>query len=249
MNFYKHYIGDFQRDTGHLSLSERGAYLALIHHYYATEKPLPADHAALCRIAGAHTKAECAAVETASGFFETREGRLHHRRIEDEIAKASAQRETNREIGKRGGRPKTAPPKPQPPHAVKTEPKTESVSESAAETVSDPKPNRNPNQTPDSSVVPIGTTAAVAASVDPPPKPEDPPDPPDMLKELFDVGVRMLTSSGRSESSARTFIGRLRQNVGVEEAMRLLMQARSTTDPAAYIVKAATPKPKRVALC
>lgn len=98
MNFYKHYIGDFQRDTGHLSLTERGAYLTLMHHYYATEKPLPNDHSALCRIAGAITKQEQQAVRVAMGFFESVSSGLMHTRIEAEIEKAGQQADTNRRI-------------------------------------------------------------------------------------------------------------------------------------------------------
>lgn len=98
MNFYKHYIGDFQRDTGHLSLTERGAYLALIHHYYATEKPLPNNIDALCRIAGAVSPIERKAVKVAIGFFEVVDSGLMHSRIEAEIHKAGEQANTNRDI-------------------------------------------------------------------------------------------------------------------------------------------------------
>jgi uncharacterized protein YdaU (DUF1376 family) len=98
VNFYKHYIGDFQRDTGHLSLTQRGAYLCLMHHYYATEKPLPNDHAALCRIAGAIDKAEREAVKAAMAFFLPCESGLMHLRIEAELHKAGTQADTNRRI-------------------------------------------------------------------------------------------------------------------------------------------------------
>ena len=98
MNFYKHYIGDFQRDTGHLSLTERGAYLSLMHHYYATEKPLPDDHPALCRIAGAITKVERDAVKAVMAFFERVESGLMHNRIEAELHKAGEIANTNRDI-------------------------------------------------------------------------------------------------------------------------------------------------------
>jgi len=98
VNFYKHYIGDFQRDTGHLSLTERGAYLALIHHYYATEKPLPNDHAALCRVAGAMSKQERDAVKVATQFFTKVESGLMHNRIEAELQKAGEISTTNRDI-------------------------------------------------------------------------------------------------------------------------------------------------------
>ena len=98
MNFYKHYIGDFQRDTNHLSLTERGAYLALIHHYYATEVPLPAEHAQLCRIAGAITSAEQKAVKAVMPFFKKTDSGLTHDRIEAELEKAGNRSNTNREI-------------------------------------------------------------------------------------------------------------------------------------------------------
>lgn len=98
MNFYKHYIGDFQRDTGHLSLTERGAYLALIHHYYATEKPLPKQIDSLCRISGAVTKAERDAVKSVISFFEEMDSGFVHARIEAEIEKTGDISSKNREI-------------------------------------------------------------------------------------------------------------------------------------------------------
>lgn len=98
VNFYKHYIGDFQRDTGHLSLTERGAYLALIHHYYATETPLPNNIDALCRIAGAVTKIEREAVKSSIQFFTLCDSGLMHNRIEAELEKAGEISNTNRDI-------------------------------------------------------------------------------------------------------------------------------------------------------
>ena len=130
MNFYKHYIGDFQRDTGHLSLIETGAYRALLDHHYATEAPLPKKPSELYRLVGAGTKAERAAVNRilTEFFLQTETGWVNSRALK-EIAKADHQRTVNRAVGRLGGRPR----------------KTESVSES----VSESKPNDNPNQTPD----------------------------------------------------------------------------------------------------
>lgn len=98
MNYYKHYIGDFQRDTSHLSLTERGAYLALIHHYYATELPLPNSLDALCRIAGAMTKSERDAVKVVMGFFQVVDSGLMHKRIEAELEKHDDRADKNRAI-------------------------------------------------------------------------------------------------------------------------------------------------------
>jgi uncharacterized protein YdaU (DUF1376 family) len=98
MNFYKHYIGDFQRDTTHLSLTARGAYLTLMHHYYATEEPLPSDHVSCCRIAGAFSKAERDGVKEAMSFFERKDGKLWHKRIEAELEKSEKRSDKNRDI-------------------------------------------------------------------------------------------------------------------------------------------------------
>lgn len=98
MNYYKHYLGDFQRDTGHLSMTERGAYLALIHHYYATETPLPNDEKALFLIAKAMTKDEQKAVRSVMGFFTPVESGLMHVRIEAELAKYEHRANQNKEI-------------------------------------------------------------------------------------------------------------------------------------------------------
>ena len=39
MNWYKRYIGDYQRDTGHLSMVEHGSYTLMLDTYYATGRP------------------------------------------------------------------------------------------------------------------------------------------------------------------------------------------------------------------
>ena len=53
MNYYRHYLGDYQRDTAHLSLIEHGAYRCLLDAYYANDGPIPADERALFRLARA----------------------------------------------------------------------------------------------------------------------------------------------------------------------------------------------------
>jgi uncharacterized protein YdaU (DUF1376 family) len=96
--WYKHYIGDFSRDTGHLSPLERGVYRDLIDHYYATEAPLPMDRTKLYRIAQAHTKDERAAVDAVLPFFSEFNGAYHHKRIDKEIKSAAARGEINRQV-------------------------------------------------------------------------------------------------------------------------------------------------------
>ena len=99
MNFYKHYIGDFQRDTGHLSLTERGAYRSLLDAHYATERPLPTDSSQLCRLVGAINPEERDAVASVlEQFWQLTDGGWINARAQREIAAANEQRETNRRV-------------------------------------------------------------------------------------------------------------------------------------------------------
>ena len=99
MNFYKHYIGDYQRDTGHLTLTEHGAYRLMLDAYYATGKPLPSDRKALYRLLRAAGATEKKAIDSvASQFWETAGNGLVNRRAALEIEKAEKQAEVNRQI-------------------------------------------------------------------------------------------------------------------------------------------------------
>lgn len=99
MNFYKHYIGDYQRDTGHLSLAEHGAYRLMLDAFYATGKPLPADRKTLYRLLRAATPVERKAIDSVSAqFWEMLSSGLINRRAAVEIEKAGKQAEINRQI-------------------------------------------------------------------------------------------------------------------------------------------------------
>jgi len=43
MHYYRHHIGDFLKDTGHLSNDQMGIYLRMLWKYYLDEKPLHND--------------------------------------------------------------------------------------------------------------------------------------------------------------------------------------------------------------
>lgn len=43
MHYYKHHIGDFLKDTGHLTNEQMGVYLRMLWRYYLDEIPLPDD--------------------------------------------------------------------------------------------------------------------------------------------------------------------------------------------------------------
>lgn len=86
MNHYPHHIGDYLKDTAHLTLLEHGCYRRMLDVYYTRELPLPADVAAICRLVGAHTGDERAAVELiAREFFELLPDGWHQTRCDLEI--------------------------------------------------------------------------------------------------------------------------------------------------------------------
>jgi uncharacterized protein YdaU (DUF1376 family) len=107
VNFYKRFIGDIQRDTGHLSCSEMGVYDRLLDHYYATESALPADVDACCRIARAMTKDERKAVDSVlRQYFTLDAAGFVQGRAEIEIADAQPTIAAARANGAKGGRPR-----------------------------------------------------------------------------------------------------------------------------------------------
>ena len=71
MNFYKRWIGDYQRDTGHLTMVEHGAYALMLDAVYATGKPLPRDGRRLRRLLGAVEPDEREAVKAVLDQFWT----------------------------------------------------------------------------------------------------------------------------------------------------------------------------------
>ena len=86
MNYYRRHIGDYLKNTAHLSLLEHGIYCRLLDAYYVREGPLPADVAATCRLVGASAKDERKAVESVlREFFKLLEDGWHQDRADREI--------------------------------------------------------------------------------------------------------------------------------------------------------------------
>lgn len=91
MNYYDHHIGDYDSATAHLSWAEDAAYRRLICLYYRTERPIPLDIKAACRLVRAQDKDQRAAVETVlQEFFIARDDGWHQQRCDDEIGEYKA---------------------------------------------------------------------------------------------------------------------------------------------------------------
>lgn len=101
VNYYRRYMGDYMRDTMHLSMLEHGAYNLLLDATYATEKPLPADYEGLNRLCRAMSSAEKkAAKAVADQFFPIQaDGFRHNHRASKEIGIAQSTIAKQRDSG------------------------------------------------------------------------------------------------------------------------------------------------------
>jgi uncharacterized protein YdaU (DUF1376 family) len=99
MNYYYHHIGDYRRDTAHLSLLEHGIYRQLLDQYHLNEGPICADNAKLMRSLCVRNADEMRALENVlTDFFtKTENGYIHHKcegKIKEFQAKSDRARES-----------------------------------------------------------------------------------------------------------------------------------------------------------
>lgn len=88
MNYYEHHLGDYAKDTAHLTMLEHGAYRLLLDRYYGTEHGIPSDQ--VHRVARARSRDEKAAVDAVlEEFFILVDGVWKNNRAEEEIKKFS----------------------------------------------------------------------------------------------------------------------------------------------------------------
>lgn len=103
MIWYKFHLGDYITHTTHLSDAEDLAYRRLLDLYYMSEKLIPLNTESVSR----KIRIDLDITESVLGeFFEHTENGYFNHRCHVEIAKYQAQVANNRQLGKRGGRPK-----------------------------------------------------------------------------------------------------------------------------------------------
>lgn len=94
------YIGDYLSDTTHLSTVEHGAYLLLTFAYWKRCGPLPDDAISLCNIARVTFDEWQRTLDARlRPFFLVHDGFWHHKRIDEELKKASHLIEQKRRAG------------------------------------------------------------------------------------------------------------------------------------------------------
>lgn len=102
VNYYEHHLGDYARDTRHLTILEHGAYRLLLDIYYASEEPLPLDMTAIERLAGARTHSEKKAIRTViEEFFISASDGWRHERCDKVISAYRQKREKAQKSAKK----------------------------------------------------------------------------------------------------------------------------------------------------
>lgn len=180
MNYYNRHIGDYAKQTAHLTFAEDGAYNRLLDYYYATEEPLTLDMQALYRKVRARSKPEQQMIDRLLvEFFNKRDDGWHKNRCDEEIEKYKKKADANRENGSHGGRPRK-------PNDNPTE--TQSVSKD--------NPNHNPNETLANSQEPIASSHGGSNGAKPPRR-KPATKPPDSF-EVTDEMAQWAVSQGLS---------------------------------------------------
>lgn len=111
MNYYPFHIGDYLSATRHLSWEEDAAFRRLLDTYYTTEKPLPLEPRAVCRLVLATTDSQREAVRVVlEEFFEqTPEGWVNRRADAEIEAMREKQAKQRAKANKRWGKPVAEP--------------------------------------------------------------------------------------------------------------------------------------------
>jgi uncharacterized protein YdaU (DUF1376 family) len=101
MHYYEHNIGDYRKDTAHLTLLEHGIYRQLIDSYYLSESPLSKDLEKLMRTHSIRSAEEMLSFSNVlSDFFELTEEGYIHKRCDKTIAEYHGKSEKARASAK-----------------------------------------------------------------------------------------------------------------------------------------------------
>jgi uncharacterized protein YdaU (DUF1376 family) len=165
VNYYPFHIGDYTSATRHLSWDEDAAYRRLLDVYYTTEKPLPSDLRAVCRLVLATTEAQREAVKIVlEEFFVLSENGWVNARADREIdAMRDKQQKQREKAAKRWHKPE-----PEPGNAAGM-PQHQSGDATALKTDADAMPpTPTPTPTPTPIILIQETTSLLSADENPP---------------------------------------------------------------------------------
>lgn len=99
--WFPFYVGDYLRDTPHLTAEQHGAYLLLILAYWP-KGPLPDDDGMLSSIAKVSLAVWKRMRPIIAAFFQVHDGQWHHKRIDKERGRAFGITELRSIAGREG---------------------------------------------------------------------------------------------------------------------------------------------------
>ena len=201
MNYYNHHIGDYARDTAHLTWLEDCAYRRMLDLYYASERPLPLNRDGLYRLLRARTKEERKAVDIVlQEFFVEGETGWRQKRCDGEIERAQDRILTARENGKKGGRARVA----KEPSGIPAGNPVGSAQTTQGQALQSPNTKHQPP-------IPLPSGNGRSPKSDP------------VKEEIWKSGRALLEGQGVDSKAAGDFLGRLCKDHGtlmVVEAVR-----------------------------
>lgn len=101
--FIQFYIGDYLKETPHLSTEQHGAYFLLLLAMWGAGGHLPNDDAKLARIVHLSTVRWRKIKDDVIEFFEVEEDKITHKRITSDIKKVEKKSEVRASAGRAGG--------------------------------------------------------------------------------------------------------------------------------------------------
>lgn len=189
MHKYDRHIGDYIRDTAHLSDLEDLAYRRLLDLYYLDEKPIGTDLVSVARKVRMATPDGVTVIESVlREFFTEQPDGWHQKRADEEIAAYRNRVISARINGEKGGRP---------PGKTEHKPKN---NRTGSDSLTGRKPKRKLTNR-----LPPDHSEANASGAPPPPTDPDP---------VFGVALQFLLRKGIKEANARSYLGLMRKKHG-----------------------------------
>lgn len=107
MHYYTFNVGDYRKDTNHLTTLEHGIYRQLLDWYYLDEKPIPKETQTVIRRLRLASDSDIKSLENVlDDFFELQDDGYHQGHCDAVIAKYHTNAKKNKTNGSLGGRPK-----------------------------------------------------------------------------------------------------------------------------------------------
>jgi len=106
MHYYQFNIGDYRKDTSHLTAMEHYIYRTLIDWYFLDEKPIINVNPMVLRRLCLGSEWDRSLQNVLEDFFILKGDCWHHKRIDLDIKNFYHKVEVNRHNGKQGGRPR-----------------------------------------------------------------------------------------------------------------------------------------------